>query len=73
MDCGGADQHACAGYFKAGARTKLSSNPRGPTHCGRHRYPRPLGRHAFASQGRAQLALPKNQSLATLPETHRRS
>ncbi len=28
MDCGGADQHACAGYFKAGARTKLSSNPR---------------------------------------------
>ena len=28
LDGGMAGQHACAGYFKAGARTKLSSNPR---------------------------------------------
>jgi len=53
LDGGMAGQHACAGYFKAGARTKLSSNPRCRIHCRRHRRRSLLSRHAFTSQGRA--------------------
>jgi hypothetical protein len=53
-----AGQHADPGYSKAGARTKLSSNPWRRTRCGRHRRHPLLGRHVFASHGLAQLALP---------------